>query len=136
MNTTFSGIRLVLCALIAVTIATTVAVAETKPEYRYNSGACDDGKQWWSVAIYYDGVLTMIEGINCDGDFYRRWQCPPTILANDPTAGLAPTHTGDCAPGQWRSIIMWNDRGEPVSVDGVNCAGQGYTLRCAAEPGP
>ncbi|HVZ40437.1 MAG TPA: hypothetical protein VHI13_14255 [Candidatus Kapabacteria bacterium] len=113
-------------------LAASTLRAESKVEYRYESGLCDDGKsQWYSVAMYQDGDLVWIDGQYCNGVHYHRWKCGDNIVGDDPTSGFIPTHSGTCdGGGEWRSVVTYDNQGTPVSAVWFDCQGQGHTSTC------
>ena len=104
-------------------------------QYRFDSGVCANGKIWSCVSCYIAGVFVWADGVDCDGKSYsRRGPCPGDYqvkqISEDPTAGLAPTHTGETEIGPWRSVIARDDAGVPIAVVGIGETGMFYTIEC------
>jgi len=122
-------------AIILTTTATALLITTVEalaglgiPVYKFDSGTCDNGKSWASVSCYIAGRLVWIEGVDCDGKSYRRWDCNVVPVSSDPTLGLIPTHSGECEAGMWRAVIVRDGSGYPFSAAGVGCDGAFYIV--------
>jgi hypothetical protein len=58
-----------LLALLIAPVA--LAIAGTKPEYRYNCGRTPGGGAWWIVATFEDGRITKCWGADTDEVLFR-----------------------------------------------------------------
>lgn len=132
--------RTVLSSVIAIPllshILTSTSPAAGIVQYRFDSGTCENGKTWASVTSYIAGVFVWADGIDCEGTRYHRrepcYEYSVKELSEDPTAGLTPTHTGETSVGPWRSVIVRDQSGIPLSVVGVGDSGNYYTIECGS----
>lgn len=119
--------------LLSLSLNSTSASAGTV-QYKFDSGICDNGKTWASVTCYIAGVFVWADGIDCDGNRYHRlgpcFEYHYRELSEDPTIGLTPTHTGETSVGSWRSVIVRDGSGVPLSVVGVGESGNYYAIEC------
>lgn len=97
-------------------------------QYRFDSGKSGNGKTWISVSCYIGGVFVWADGMDCNGNKYFRRSDARTLRypVDDPTAGLAPTHTGETEAGSWRSVVVRDASGIPVTVVGISESGTYY----------
>ncbi len=129
--------RLLLSIAVGLLLVGWTAMAETKVEYKYQNGPCsgsDDG--WWSVTTVTDGVPTHITGRGCDGKLYDKDLPRRTIVASDPTVGLAPTFTGNCGDVIWRAVVQRSTDGYVAWMGGYSCDGQYWVIDNFLEPVP
>ncbi len=124
------------CSLLPVTAAGTSASGGVA-QYRFDSGKSSNGKTWISVSCYIGGVFVWADGMDCNGNKYFRRSDPRTLRypADDPTAGLSPTHTGETEAGSWWSVVVRDGSGIPLAVMGISESGTYYTYECGTSPG-
>lgn len=120
----------IVAVFVAILLAIPVVLSAGTLKYEYDEGTCDNGNTWYAVSCYNDGVLQWIEGVDCSGKRYTRWECTVHAVPVDPTAGLQPTHMGIASTGgTWRSVITWDSMGIPVSAAGVAGDGTFYVVQ-------
>jgi len=117
--------------MIAFLLLACVFTVAAKTEYRYTEGKCPTGEDWWCVVRYEDGIPTYATGVSCSGYKYYT-PLSHQIVAINPTAGLAPAHTGPCesaaAPGGWSSVIRYDDNNKPSWMGGQACDGSYWVV--------
>lgn len=125
-------LAVVACSLLPVTLAGTSASGGVA-QYRFDSGKSGNGKTWISVSCYIGGVFVWADGMDCNGNKYFRRSDSRTLRypADDPTAGLPPTHTGETEAGSWRSVVVRDASGIPVTVLGISESGTYYAYECS-----
>ena len=135
---TASRLAIVACSLLSLLLSHIASASAGIVEYRYDSGTCANGRTWVSVSCYIGGVFIWADGVDCDGWKYERRGVCPTVkqLTDDPTEGLIPTHTGETEAGPWRSVIVRDASGIPISVVGVSETGSYYSYDCIATGAP
>ncbi len=88
-------------------VALAVAYASTET-YKFDSGDCDNGKTWWSVSTYRDGVLTEVDGVDCSGKHYTRYP-HRIVVSSDPLDGQPPTFTDVASNGNiWYALVRYD----------------------------
>ena len=129
--------RLFFSLVVGLLLIGTVATAETKTEYRFETGACEGSdKGWWSVTTYTNGVPTHVSGKSCTGETYDYDLPPKRIVSGDPTGGHPPTFTGTCGSGTWFAVVNRNAAGYVTWMGGLACDGQYWVIDDFQAPGP
>ncbi len=135
MTKTAPRFAVIACSLFSIILSQTSATAGVV-EYRFDSGKCSNGNTWVSVSCYVGGVFAWSDGVDCDGTKYSHRGCLRVQqLPADPTEGLIPTHTGSTEIGPWKSVIIRDDSGIPISIAGVSESGSYYSAECSSTGG-